>query len=197
MKRNAVIPIVLAFGLLAAACGGADADSDSGVASLESESEAEQTEAAPVDSVSQEEAVTAFTVCLRGEGLDVDDPVVDDQGNLRPPRLRQIESLDREVADAAFESCSEYLEDVTFGLGSEDRTEREDELLAFAACVRENGYDMPDPDFSTARAPGQGGGGPFGGLDREDPAFQTALAACSDTFGAGAPIPGTGGGGQG
>ncbi len=195
MKRNVVIPIVLAFGLLAAACGGADADA--GVASLESESQAEQTEDVAVDSASQEEAVMAFTVCLRDEGLDVDDPIVDDQGNLRPPRLREIESMDREVAEAAFESCNEYLEEVTFGLESEDRTEREDELLAFAACVRDNGYDMPDPDFSTARTPGQGGGGPFGGLDREDPAFQTALAACSDIFGGGAPIPGTGGGGQG
>ena len=195
MKRNVVIPIVLAFGLLAAACGGADADS--GVASLESESQAEEIADAVADSVSQEEAVMAFTVCLRDEGLDVDDPIVDDQGNLRPPRLREIESMDREVAEAAFESCNEYLEDVTFGLESEDRTEREDELLAFAVCVRDNGYDMPDPDFSTARTPGQGGGGPFGGLDREDPAFQTALAACSDVFGAGAPIPGTGGGGQG
>ena len=192
MKRNIVIPIVLAFGLLAAACGSADADS--GVASLESDSQAEQAEDAAVDSTSQEEAVMAFTVCLRDEGLDVEDPVVDDQGNLRPPRLREIESMDREVAGAAFESCNEYLEDVTFGLDSEDRTEREDELLAFAACARENGYDMPDPDFSTERTPGQGGGGPFAGLDREDPAFQTALVACSDVFGAGAPIPGTGGG---
>jgi hypothetical protein len=192
MKRNVVIPMVLAFGLLAAACGGAD--SDSGVASLESETQAEQAEDTTVDSASQEEAVMAFTVCLRDEGLDVDDPIVDDQGNLRPPRPREIESMDREVAQGAFESCNVYLEDVTFGLDSQDRTEREDELLAFASCVRENGYDMPDPDFSTERTPGQGGGGPFGGLDREDPAFQTALAACSDIFGAGAPIPGTGGG---
>jgi len=195
MKRTTVIPILLAFGLLATAC--SSADSDSGVASLESETQAEQTEDTTIDSISQEDAVMAFTVCLRDEGLDVDDPMVDDQGNLRPPRLRDIESVDREVADAAFESCSVYLEDVTFGLESEDRTEREDDLLAFAACARDNGYDMPDPDFSGERTPGQGGGGPFGGLDREDPAFQTALAACSDVFGAGAPIPGTGGGGQG
>ena len=194
MKRNVMIPIMLAFGLLAAACSSADADS--GVASLESETPAAQTEDAAVDSVSQEEAVIAFTACLRDEGLEVDDPVVDDQGNVRPPRLREIESVDREVADAAFESCSEYLEDVTFGLDSEDRTEREDELLAFAACVRENGYDMPDPDSSTPGTPGQGGGS-FGGIDRDDPDFQTALAACSDIFGAGAPIPGTGRGRQG
>ncbi|MEA2024730.1 MAG: hypothetical protein U9N79_10650 [Actinomycetota bacterium] len=195
MRRTIIIPLLLAFGLFAAACGGTD--SDAGVASLESDTQSEQAQEADSDSVSQEEAVMAFTVCLRDEGLDVDDPIVDDQGNLRPPRIRDIESVDHEIAEVAFESCGEYLEDVTFGLESEDRTEREDELLAFAACVRENGYDMPDPDFSKERTPGQGGGGPFGALDREDPAFQTALAACSDIFGAGAPIPGTGGGGQG
>jgi len=195
MKRTMIVPILLAFGLLATAC--SSADSDSGVASLEDQTLSETVDAAVPDAATQEEAVMEFTVCLRDEGLIVDDPMVDDQGNLRPPRLRDIESVDREVADAAFESCSVYLEDVTFGLESEDRTEREDDLLAFAACARENGYDMPDPDFSAERTPGQGGGGPFAGLDREDPAFQTALAACSDVFGAGAPIPGTGGGGQG
>ena len=192
MKRNVVIPIVLAFGLLAAACGGADADS--GVASLDSETQAEQAEDAAIDSASEEEAVMAFTVCLRDEGLDVEDPIVDDQGNLRPPRMRDIESVDRESAEAAFESCRSHLGDVTFGLGEEDRTEREDELLAFATCARENGYDMPDPDFTTPRSPGQGGGGPFAGLDRDDPAFQEILAACSNVFSAGAPIPGAGGG---
>ena len=195
MKRTIVVPILLAFGLLATAC--SSAASDSGVASLEDQTLSETVEAALPDAATQEEAVMAFTVCLRDEGLDVDDPIVDDQGNLRPPRPRDLESVDREVADAAFASCAVYLEDVTFGFESEDRTEREDDLLAFASCARDNGYDMPDPDFSTPRAPGQGGGGPFGGLDREDPAFQTALAACSDVFGAGAPIPGTGGGGQG
>ena len=192
MTRTKILPLLLAIGLLAAACSGTD--SDAGVASLEGESVSDLVQDLVPDAASQEEAVMAFTVCLRDEGLEIEDPVVDDEGNLRPPRLRDVAGLDRDVAETAFESCNEYLEDVTFGLASEDRTEREDELLLFAACARENGYDMPDPDFSGAGTPGSGGGGPFAGLDREDPAFQAALAACSDIFGAGAPIPGTGGG---
>jgi hypothetical protein len=192
MKCRTILPIVLALGLLAAACSTGTADS--GVASLEDTSESSSSEEVVADVVSQEDAVMAFTVCLRDEGLDVEDPTVDDQGNLRPPRLRDIESMDREVAGAAFESCNEHLADVTFGLEDEDRTEREDELLAFAACARENGYDMPDPDFSTPRTPGSGGGGPFAGIDRDDQDFQAALESCSGLFGAGSPIPGTGGG---
>lgn len=192
MKRMAILPLLLAFGLFTAACSGTD--SDSGVASLEDASQNSSQEDAADDSASQEDAVMAFTVCLRDEGLDVEDPTVDDQGNLRPPRPRDLESVDREVAGAAFESCSSHLEGVTFGFESEDRTQREDDLLAFASCARENGYDMPDPDFSTPRTPGQGGGGPFGGIDQDNPAFQAALEACSDLFTAGSPIPGTGGG---
>ena len=38
---------------------------------------------------------------------------------------------------------------VVLGLTTEDLAEREDELLAFAVCMRENGYEMPDPDFSS------------------------------------------------
>jgi hypothetical protein len=192
MRRTKIVPLVLAIGLVLAAC--SSTDSDAGVASLEGDSQTDQALGGTVDAATQEEAVMAFTVCLRDEGLDVEDPVVDDQGNLRPPRLRDIADLDRTVAETAFDACNVYLEDVTFGLETEDRTEREDELLAFAACARDNGYDMPDPDFSSAGVPGSGGGGPFAGLDRDDPAFQAALAACSDVFGAGSPIPGTGGG---
>jgi hypothetical protein len=192
MKHKVIIPLILAFGLLAAACSSGSADS--GVASLDGASADVETEAVDASTASEEEAVIAFTACLRDEGLEVEDPVVDDQGNLRPPRFRDIETVDREAADAAFETCAPYLDGVTFGLDSEDRTEREDSLLAFAECARDNGYDMPDPDFSGAGTPGAGGGGPFAGIDKDDPAFQSALEACSDVFGPGAPIPGSGGG---
>ena len=134
MKSKIVIPLLLAFGLLAAAC--SSGASDTGVASLEGGDAGVQAQEADTASVSQEDAVMAFTVCLRDEGLDVEDPVVDDQGNLRPPRIRDLSEVDRENAGAAFEACASHLEGVTFGLESEDRTEREDELLAFAACAR-------------------------------------------------------------
>ncbi len=73
---------------------------------------------------------------------------------------------------SALDVCQGHLENVTFGHGSADLTGREDELLAFAVCMRDNGYDMPDPDFS---GDGHGGAGPFGdAIDTDDPAFQTA-----------------------
>ena len=201
MKRLTVIAVLLAFGLLAAAC--SDGDSDSSVASLETTPAAGQDEQQPPDNAnaegpaSDEEAILAFAACLRDEGLDVEDPTVDADGNLRPPRPRDIEDVDREMMRTAMDTCSEHLENVAFGLDGADQTERQDQLLEYASCMRDNGYDMPDPDFTSMGVPGQGGGGPFGALDRDNPTFQTAQEACAEIFGADGRVPGAGPGGGG
>ena len=200
MKRTITIAALLAFGLLAVSCSGSN--SDSGVASLKAPADTtqnqEQAGDEPADDpVSDEEAILAFAACLRDEGIDVDDPTVDADGNLRPPRPRNIAQEDREMVRAAMDVCSEHLESVAFGLDAADRSEREDQLFEYAACMRENGYDMPDPDFSNFGQPGQGdgpgagGGGPFGAIDQSDPTFQTAQEACAGIFG-GDRVPGSG-----
>ncbi len=195
MKRTTILPAVLAFGLLAAACSGTNSEND--VASLEVETQpavesaSGESDLAADQPVSDEEAVLAFAACLRDEGIDVEDPTVDADGNLLPPRPRDIAAEDRDAMQTAFEACGEFLENVAFGLDDEDRAEREDQLFEYAACMRDNGYDMPDPDSTSARTPGQGGGGPFGQLDRDDPSFQSAQDVCSGLF-AGGPVPGSG-----
>jgi len=193
MARKILTPLLLAFVLLAAACSGGN--TNSGVASLEGEPQTEQTDRIDADAPSDEDALLAFTACLRDEGLDIEDPTVDANGNLQPPRPRDLQNVDREVGRAAFETCRDLLENVTFGLASEDFTEIQDNFLEFAVCMRENGYDMPDPDFSSFGTPGQGGGQVFGGdLDRDDPALQSAFAVCEDIFSDAFRIPGQGGG---
>jgi len=204
VRRSIIIAAVVAFGLLAASCSGSDSGSD--VASLETPAETtdsqeqvhdDETVAEPV---SDEEAILAFAACLREEGIDVEDPTVDADGNLRPPRPRDIGQEDREMVRAAMASCGEHLENVAFGLDAADRSDREDQLFEYAACMRENGYDMPDPDFSAFGQPGEGGGsgagggGPFGAIDLDDPTFQTAQEACAGIFG-GDRVPGGGPGG--
>ena len=102
----------------------------------------------------------------------------------------------------AFDVCGDLLEDLQLGFAGGDQTEFQDQILEFAQCMRDNGYDMDDPDFS-AFAPGGGGdgqgpgagGGPFGDIDFDDPDFQAAQEACADIlagFG-----PGVGGGAPG
>ncbi|MFH1331320.1 MAG: hypothetical protein ABIJ48_11785 [Actinomycetota bacterium] len=61
----------------------------------------------------------------------------------------------------------------------------EEALLAFAACMREHGLDLPDPDFTVDGVAGMGRGGPFPGIGLEvfqDPAFQEANEACRGVF---------------
>ncbi len=198
MKR--MLLLVASLALVATACGGS-AGADDGVASLDDSTvlDAVATTAAP--DVSQEEALLAFSACLRDQGIDVPDPTMDADGNVRlerPAGAQEDPDFDRDAFRAAREACDEHLENVTLGFRGEDRTEIEDQLLEFAECVRENGYDMPDPDFSATPGAG-GGGGPFGGIDRSDPVFQAAAESCSDSLpgvGRGGG-PGPAGGGQG
>jgi len=179
MKRRYAVAALLAFGLVAAAC---SAGTTSGVASFDTD---------PADtpmqngdqSIVDEESVLAFAACLRAEGLDIDDPGVDDQGNLVPPTPHDVaaRTLDIAAVHAAFNACSGILAGVIFSHTAEDLSEREDELLTFAVCMRENGYDMPDPEFSDN---GHSGAGPFGdAIDTDDPAFQTAAQSCEGIVG--------------
>ncbi|MCL1693886.1 MAG: hypothetical protein M3096_09395 [Actinomycetia bacterium] len=180
MSRTTILPLLLAFGLFGAACSSGTTTVD--VASLDADSGDTQT-ASDDGSIVGEESVLAFTACLRDEGLNVDDPGVDEEGNLVPPTPHAIagETLDMAAVHSAFAVCQGLLEDVTFGLSTEDLSEREDELLAFAVCMRDNGYDMPDPDFS---GDGHTGAGPFGdAIDTDNPAFQTASQSCDGIIG--------------
>ena len=75
-----------------------------------------------------------------------------------------------------------------------DLTEIEDQLVAFATCMRGQGIDMDDPDLTDFAPGGAGGadGGPFGDIDIDDPEVQAALEVCQAeiAFGQGAPPAG-------
>lgn len=195
-----LLATVAALAMVAAACTSAGSDSDQGVASLET-NETTTTAASTDDQVSKaqadEEAALAFAQCLRDEGLDVDDPTVDSSGNIRPPRMRDIleatAGLTPDEIETAREACMPLLDDFTFGFENVDQTERADRLLEFASCMRDNGYNLPDPDLTKMSG---GGGGPFGGtIDLTDPAFQKAAEACDGIFGGFNGQPGSGGNG--
>jgi len=159
------------------ACGGS---SDEGIASIEESATTSASSAEP----DAEAALLEFTQCLRDQGLDVDDPEADADGNL------QFVPQDIDIDDllAARDECSEYLSGVTLEAFGFDRTSIEDDLLAYAVCMRENGFDMADPDLDNTlrRLLGQGnqnsegfaGIGPFGDIDIEDPRFVSADAIC-------------------
>jgi len=179
MSRTIALALLLALALVAGACSGGDAGS--GVVSLDAG--LSDTESAETELIPGELAVLEFTACLRDEGLDIGDPDVDENGNLVPPNQHALAgaTLDMAALHSAFDVCRELLDNVAFGLNTEDLAEREDELLAFAMCMRENGYEMPDPDFS---GDGHTGDGPFGdAIDTDDPGFQRAATSCEGIIG--------------
>jgi hypothetical protein len=85
---------------------------------------------------------------------------------------------DREAVEAAQGECQKHLEAVRGGEApsEEQQAEMRERALAFAECMRDQGVDFPDPQFS------EGGGMRLGGpgIDPEDPDFQEAQEACRD-----------------
>lgn len=206
MKAKLLV-LVAVVGLVAAACSGSG-DDGVAVASLETTevgvADAVDGDVDPVaaDPVDAEQAMLAFAACMREAGVDIEDPTVDADGNvqfggIRRPALESGE-IDREELTAAMSACQEDLEGVALGIGGRadvDQTELQDTLVEYAACMRTNGYDMDDPDYSGtgpgSEEPGEGGGGPFGQIDRTDPDFVSAQEVCEDILGG---LPGRAGG---
>lgn len=191
MKR--ILIALPALALVAVACGGAE--SAVGVASLDDSTiTTVSAEAADGDgAVDVEEAALAFAECLREEGLDVEDPEFDGDGGLNFSLGQEFRrgageggagAGPSEEFQAALEVCGELLEGIRQQFERPDLTEIEDDLLAFAECMRDNGVDMADPDLS-------GGGRPGGGLlfqlDVSDPAVEAALEICQSELAFGRP----------
>lgn len=151
----------------------------------------------------REEAVLAYTQCLRDQGLDVDDPVpgaAGGRGFLRggPGQTGGLDRLSEEfqVAQAV---CGEILEAARPEIDPVQQQERLSEELLLARCLRENGYpDYPDPAVDNDGRL-QRGGQQFQdlGIDRRSASFQTARGDCAHELGVEAFGPGGGRGGRG
>lgn len=180
---NRIFIFLAASALLVAACSSSDS---AGVASLEATETTVSDVLSDDAAASDEEALLEFSACMRDNGIDdFEDPTFNADGTPEFS-LRGASSgsdADRDEMRAAFEACQDHLESLAFGPGSVDVTEIEDTLVDFAACMRDNGFDMPDPDLSNFGERGAEGGGPFGGrLDPDDPDFISAMEECEHIF---------------
>ena len=138
------------------------------------------------DDLSDEEQLLRFADCMRANGVDFPDPVVEADGTVtfgfHPGTGGGSAELGRDPdLPAARDACVHLLEGLSFGPGSGasrfEVTESEDTLLEFARCMRANGVDMGDPDLSGL---GRGGGvaQPFGEIDFGDADVQAAFEVC-------------------
>ncbi len=174
-----VILLVAAVAIIATACGGSDANR---VATLEdSTSTTSATESQ--DALAGDEAhLMEFSQCMRDNGVvEFPDAVVSEDGAVDFGGFEQFDEFDQDDMEAAFEVCVDRLAGLSFAPGGAnfDFTEIQDTLLEFAQCMRDNGFDLPDPDFSNFDLAGVG---PFGEIDPTEPGFEEALEACQDIF---------------
>jgi hypothetical protein len=173
-----LILLFATLALVAAACGGS---TDDRVATLE---DARPTTVAAQDELAADEArLIEFTQCMRDNGVpEFPDAAVTEDGAVDFGGFEQFNEFDQDDLEIAFDACLDKLEGLSFAPGGAnfDLTGIQDTLLEFAQCMRDNGFDMPDPDFSNFDL--GSGVGPFGEIDPTDPGFDEALEACEDIF---------------
>ncbi|MFC7329907.1 hypothetical protein [Marinactinospora rubrisoli] len=125
-KLAALAALPLLFAVLSG-CGASNEDSDSGGASDGTQS--------------FEDYQVAFAGCMREQGIDMPDPSADGSMNLDG-------GGDPEAFSAAAETCQGELGQPPAPEGgpAPSDEERLADALAFAECLREEGYDVPDPE---------------------------------------------------
>lgn len=198
----------LALAASLAACGGAAGTGNDGVVSLASPSASPGASGAPAASVDPEDAMQAFTECMKDHGIDVQvaisteggtsgtisGPTVNSSGpgTAADPQAGTGKDFDPKAMEAADKACRDLLPS---GMqGDPNATippEQVEQMLAFAKCMRDHGYDYPDPQFSgngmSVQIGGPSGeGGPA--MDPSSPEFQAAQKDCGSTMPGGAPF---------
>jgi hypothetical protein len=151
-----------------------------GVVTLETAPPADAPSAtsSPTPEADPQLALLEFAACMREHGVDMPDPQFTGDGGLRMRLLGTVATLQQDPDfDAAREACAGSLEGVVRDVDPARMVALQEQLLAYAACMREQGVDMPDPAL--------GGSGPVSlpGWDTGDPVAQTAHEACGHLVG--------------
>jgi len=151
-----------------------------GVLSLEASLPADtpSASASPAPRDDPQEALLAVAACMREHGVDMPDPEFTGDGGLRMRLLGTVATLREDPHfDAARAACTGALEGLTRDGDPARLVALQDQLLAYADCMREHGVDMPDPAL--------GGTGPAAlpVWDAADPAAQDAHEACGHLVG--------------
>jgi hypothetical protein len=160
---------VLALTLAVAACGGGGGKAR-GVASLSGANKPTATTSASGSDPRQ--AMLNFARCMRQHGIDVPDPKpgggIEIKGGGGPGTAKP----DAPKFRAAQQACNKYLPNG--GQPPKRSPQEQQQLLAFARCMRQHGINMADPKPD-------GGieirGGP-GGVNPDSPTFKAAQQAC-------------------
>jgi predicted small lipoprotein YifL len=187
-----------------AACGGGGGDSGNGaeVANIDDTSPDATTDGTTADTTADaptdpEEAMLAFTECMRDHGVDMPDPQMSKPatGGAKPGNA--VIAVEGDPNDPTFQKANEACEPLMANMRSEleDDPERLAEMKAdmreFAQCMRDHGVDMPDPTFDENGRIKMTGPPPD--AERDSDAFNAAAEECNQ--GEGGPMIQVGPGG--
>ncbi len=147
------------------ACGG-ESDASSEVASLGGDNGSSSATESTVAADSQQQWID-FAQCMRDNGIDMQDPTFDADGNVQggfgPDSGLDLRSDDTRTA---MDACSDLLP--AGGPGGQggpefDRTGIQEALTSFTACLRDEGLDVDDIDFAAGPGGDRPDGPPAGG----------------------------------
>lgn len=92
-----------------------------------------------------------FGECMKEEGVDVSMSAGTSSSaetSEDSATTLDLGEMDLEAMEAAHETCIEKVGEPPVQPGMPDSEEMNEAMLAFAACMREAGYDFPDPEIS-------------------------------------------------
>jgi hypothetical protein len=158
--------VALAVGaaLCAAGCGGHA--KNSGIASASGAKASSSAAPSPTASVDRQQQLVNFARCMRAHGVQMDDPAVDSNGGVQ---IMIPRGTTKDKATAAQEACKKFLPNG--GTPPTMSPQQLEQARKYAACMRQHGIDMSDPDPN-------GGRTRINKVDPNDPKFKAALDAC-------------------
>jgi hypothetical protein len=163
--RMGLVPgLLLVLALAVAGCGGGGDGRSGGVASLGGDQATATTKPGGGDST---QADLAYARCMRQHGINLPDPKVDTSGRTEwqlPPGVGPEDPKFK----AAQQACKRYRPNG--GQAQRPSRQQQQEMLAFARCMRQHGINFPDPKPD--------GGVDMRGIDIDDPKFKAAERAC-------------------
>ena len=130
-----------------------------------------------------QQALLDWAECMRGQGVEMDDPRFGLEGELIGGLGKDGEGAKADAKSDAYaaanEVCGDLLTTFKAPADPESQAERAEALLTWASCMRAQGIDLPDPNPD----------GSFPAydwkIDLKGEVYATADEACRDLYGGG------------
>ncbi|HEX3279160.1 MAG TPA: hypothetical protein VHR40_11625 [Thermoleophilaceae bacterium] len=129
------------------------------------------------------QAALKYAQCMRKHGVDMPDPQFNGKGMSMQIGGPGESAIPKATMDEAQRACQKIMESVKPPPMSKAQVAKaRKRALKMAQCMREKGFDFPDPQFGTSGEIRQKIG-PGSGINPEDPRFQQAMQDCGKDAG--------------